>query len=286
MTARPIVLLAFAAAIALAPRAARADGPKRPSPKDLAEARAHFKDAEAAKARGDYQTAAVEYLAAYQLFEEPEFFFDTAEVYRLGGDEPNALTYYEKYLELDPQGRGAPVARTAADALRRSIAAKEDAARRAADDDAKRKADDEAKRKADDDARRQAALHAAEPPPAPPPAPPPSHRGRTLRIAGIVSGIDGVVLLGAGISYGLRARSISDEASGWTTFDPQRYAQGHAAQRDMLVLTGAGAAALITGGVLYYLGHDHARERDDAGTITFAPSIDGSSIGFVAAGRF
>ena len=65
--------------------------------------------------------AAVEYLAAYELFQEPAFFYNTAEVYRLAADEKNALVYYQKYLELDPHGKGAASSRAAIDQLRRSI---------------------------------------------------------------------------------------------------------------------------------------------------------------------
>src|ERR1700733_9112278 len=71
------------------PSSPKAPTPKAPAPKPsqkaIDEARKHFQAAEAAKARGEYQTAAVEYLAAYELFEEPAFFYDTAEVYRLAG---------------------------------------------------------------------------------------------------------------------------------------------------------------------------------------------------------
>src|SRR5439155_808853 len=123
-----------------APQApAKQSAPHKPSQKDIDEARKRFQKAEAAKARGEYQTAAVEYLAAYELFEEPAFFYDTADVYRLAGDEKNALVYYTKYLELAPSGKAAPAARIAADQIRRSIAAQEDATRRAADDEARRK---------------------------------------------------------------------------------------------------------------------------------------------------
>lgn len=130
---------------------------KQPTQQELASARAHFQAAEAAKARGDYKTAATEYLAAHDLFPDPEFYFDLGEVYRLAGDETDALTYYQKYLDLEPNGRGAATARTAVDELRHSVAAKQAAAKRAADDEARRKAADDARRKADQDAARRVA---------------------------------------------------------------------------------------------------------------------------------
>jgi tetratricopeptide (TPR) repeat protein len=302
---------------------------KQPTQKAIDEARKHFQSAEAAKARGEYQTAAVEYLAAYELFEEPAFFYDTAEVYRLAGDEKNALVYYTKYLELSPNGQGATAARTAADQLRRSIAGKEDAARRAAEDEARHKADD-AKRKADDakrktdqdtgrktddagrkadqaatrkladDAKRktgdgaqrkadQPATRTASTTDRPTGATSTSATatgaGRGMRIAGMAAGGAGVVALGVGVVFGLKAQSLSNEAAAWTTFDQKRYDEGKADDRNMLVLTGVGAAALVAGGVLYYLGH-RAEQATDTGALTIAPGIGASAVTLTAAGRF
>ncbi|HEX3758159.1 MAG TPA: hypothetical protein VHW23_05615 [Kofleriaceae bacterium] len=299
---------------------------KAPTPSDLAEARKHFQAAEAAKARAEYQTAAVEYLAAYELFQEPAFFYDTAEVYRLAGDEKSALAYYEKYLELDAHGQGAANARTAVDLLRRSVAAKEDAAQKAVAE-ARRKADAEARPRAgiprdatrggangpalpaqppaggnigspsiDHTSRQADAANAAGNQPVPPAAraatdapakptaaPPP---GRGLRIGGIAAGGTALVALGIGVAFGLKARSISDEVSNADVYDKSRDDQGHAAQRNMYIFTGIGAAALVTGGVLYYLG-DRARKQEQPGaTLTLAPVVGPSQISVAVGGRF
>jgi tetratricopeptide (TPR) repeat protein len=279
------VALVIAIAVAVGHRADAQPARGRPSAKDLAAARAHFRDAEAAKARGDYRTAAIEYLAAYELFEEPEFFFDVAEVDRLAGDEADALTYYEKYLELDPNGRGAAAARASADALRRSIAAKEDAAKHAAD--AAKHADDPQPVATTPPVHDTPPVHEPPPPQALPPAPPapPPRGGRGLRLAGLGVGALGVASIAGGVGFGLRARSIAGEASQWTTFDPDRYTQGKAAQRDMAILTGVGAAAVIAGGVLYYLGHREA-ERADEAALAVAPAVDPSSISLTVTGHF
>lgn len=256
-------------------RDALAERAKRPSKKELAAARKHFQAAEAAKSRGEYPTAASEYLAAYELFPEPEFLFNVGEVYRLGGDEQNALLHYQRYLELDPDGRGAAAARAASEELRRSLAAREAVA----------------------------PPPEKEPPPpatAPPPpverpaiaAPPPvrdeaprRRPGRGLKIAGLATAGAGVAALAAGVVFGLKARSISDEAGDWDTFDPDRYDQGEAAERNMLIFGAAGAAAVITGGVLFYLGH-RAGSRADDRAITVAPSVGARDLGVVASGRF
>src|SRR5262245_32121862 len=222
---------------------------KRPTQKQLDAARAHFKAAEAAKAHHEYKTAAVEYLAAYELFADPEFFFDTAEVYRLAGEEQDALTYYEKYLELDPNGRGAVSARASADQLRRAIAAREDAAKRMADQEARRKAEED--RRAADEAARLKAAQAAQAAR----TPPPGSSGRNLRLAGIAVGGTGAVALGVGVFFGLRAQSISDEVSKASAYDSARDNEGKAANRNMIIFTGLGGASVIIGGVLYYMGH-------------------------------
>jgi hypothetical protein len=102
-----------------------ANEPKgKPTPQELEQAREYFKAAEAARKQGDYQMAIEKYIATYRLFPDPEFFFDIGEVCRLVGDDGRALRYFQKYLELDPNGRGSAAAHTAVDELRRSIDAK------------------------------------------------------------------------------------------------------------------------------------------------------------------
>lgn len=309
----PTLALLVIGSLATSAEAQPAPTPKkRPTQQELDRARAHFKAAEATKLSHDYKTAAIEYLAAYELFEDPEFFFDVGEVYRLAGDEPNALTYYQKYLRLDPNGRGAPAARIAVNELQRSMAAKQDAtkrtpgegiAKRAADDAAKlppdadvargaadeetnHKAAQEAKRRAEEDVANHAVDEAVHTRPSPGLAPSGSG-GRGLRIAGLAAGGTGVVALGIGVAFGLRARGISDEISRWDRFDQARYDQGKAAERNMFILTSIGAAGLVTGGVLYYLGHRAGVADDDArSVVTFVPAIGQGAIAFTAGGSF
>jgi tetratricopeptide (TPR) repeat protein len=285
LTSLVTAVLAIAFAVSASAQPAPPTGkPAQPTAKQLEEAKKHFTAAETAKARGDFKTAAVEYLAAYEQFQDPEFFFNVAEVYKLGNDEENALAYYQKYLQLDPNGRGSAAARTAVDALTLSIAAKQDAAKHeaeaAAAAEAKRKADEEAKRKADEEAK----LKEAEPAPIEEPAP--QRPGGTLRIAGLATAGAGVVAIGVGVVFGLKAKSISNEAAQWDTFDQARFDQGEAAERNMFIFTGVGGAALLTGGVLYYLGHRAGATASDSSAVTVAPVITSDAVTFAAAGRF
>ena len=275
--------LALLCILALAATASAQPAPgKQPTQQQINAAKQHFAAAEAAKAKGDFKTAAVEYLAAYEQFNDPEFFFNVAEVYRLSNDEPNALMYYQKYLELDPTGRGAANARLNADALRRSIAAKEDAAKHSAEADAKRKAEEDAKRSAQAQqpvAQPQPEQEVDEPEPVTAGSP-----GRGMRIAGIATGGVGVVAIGVGVVFGLKSKSISNELSEADMFDQGRFDDGKAAERNMYIFTGVGVAALAAGGVLYYLGHRAGAQASD--TVAVVPSVAPNQVGFVAAGHF
>jgi tetratricopeptide (TPR) repeat protein len=284
---------------------------KQPTQQELASARAHFKAAEAAKARRDYKTAAIEYLAAHELFPDPEFFFDVGEVYRLAGDEPDALTYYQKYLELEPSGRGAATARTAIDELRRSIAAQQAAAKRAADDEAKRKAaedarrkadedaakratDDEAKRKAAEDARRKADEDAAmrasggeakrKQPATSPEMPPPAAAARawyrdpvTLALLGT-----GAAAIGVGTGFLWSAHSADQEARTAKTYQQVLDARSRAVQHSTRGLIAGGVGiALVGGGMVWTVLH---RESSEQRTVT-GWLMPGSG-GLAVTGRF
>jgi len=97
----------------------------------------------------------------------------------------------------------------------------------------------------------------------------------------------GVAALGAGVLFGLKARSIDDEARGWDVFDPDRFADGEAAERNMFIAYGVGGALVVTGGVLYYLGHKAGRRASDsAPQVTFAPSVTPTAVLLGASGDF
>jgi tetratricopeptide (TPR) repeat protein len=273
MTTRSLWILAAAAAAALCVFAPSAEAQppqatsKQPTQQQLDQARVHFEAAEIAKSRREYQTAAVEYLAAYELFQHPEFFYNVAEVYRLAGDEQNALTYYDKYLQIDPNGRGVSTARGYADLLRRSIAARQDALARAA-------AALEASR--EEERRRIAAAKITSEP-----ARHPEQPGRGMRIAGIASGGAGVVSLGVGVLFGFKMQSIEDEIAKDPVYRPSRYGEGDAAERNMFLFTGAGVAAIVTGGVLYYLGHREAKSAErSTRAVAFTPVVGSGQIAF------
>jgi tetratricopeptide (TPR) repeat protein len=264
----PLALLVIGSLAAPAAAQPAAAPKKQPTQQELASARAHFKAAAAAKARGDYKTAATEYLAAHELFPDPEFFFNVGEVYRLAGDEPDALTYYQKYLDLEPNGRGAAAARTAVDDLRRSIAARQAAARRTADDEAKRKAADDARRKTDEDAARRAAddearrTQPAASPEVPPAAPSPAVRVwyRDPIALGLLG--TGVAAIGVGTGFLLSAQSADQDAKAAKTYQQVQDAGDRASRRGTVgSITTAAGIALVGGGVAWIVLHRDSGEQ-------------------------
>jgi hypothetical protein len=81
-------------------------------------------------------------------------------------------------------------------------------------------------------------------------------RQSTLRTAGVVAAAAGVASLGAAVYFGLRARSLEARVTDAGRYDPSDDQAGRTAQSMQWVMYGVGAAALVAGGVLYYLGVD------------------------------
>jgi tetratricopeptide (TPR) repeat protein len=217
------------------------------TPDARARARRHYEIGERHQRAGDYDAAIAEYQAAYDLAPLPGLLFNLGQAFRLKGEKRQALAHYKLFLATAPQGRAAVEAEGHVRALEAAIA--------------------------------------AEPPPAPtppplapaePPAPPP--RGHGLRIAGYVTGGVGLAALGAGVTFGLRARSLARETE--ATFDPDKHAEGEAAERNMIIATAVGAAAVIAGVTLVLV------DRGAARRVEVAPVAFGGGGGVLVLGRF
>jgi tetratricopeptide (TPR) repeat protein len=231
----------------------------KPTAEQVTAAREHYAKGKAAQDAGEFETASEEYLAAYAASPQPLLLYNVAQVKRLSGANDEAIEYYEKYLTLDPDGPGAANSREIVAELR---AAKE-----------QDKPPIEPLLPEEEEARSL---------PIEPPGPPdivipilePKRKapsGKTLKIMGISTAGLGVVAIGAGVIFGLKARSKSDEVSSyegrWDETKNQLFDDGESAERLMLISTTVGAAAVITGGVLYYMGarKDARAERLEVG---------------------
>jgi tetratricopeptide (TPR) repeat protein len=237
----------------------------------------------AAQNSGDYETALTFYGKAYELVPHPVLLFNMAQAHRLAGRAKEAIDFYRKYLDADPKGTQRKPAMEFITALEVQLAAEEskrqaeaaaqaEAARQAeiARVDAARAAAEQAAR--DEAARAEAARVAA----AAHPDPETHHPDRTdhsavgsdrgnkpLRLAGIGTASLGVVALGAGVAFGLKARSLSNDLSQpGAIYDPAKISRGENADRNFLIATAAGGALIVAGTVMFVLGRRHHRAND------------------------
>ena len=255
-----IVLGTTAAAVVAAP-AAPAFAQKKIDKKKQAK---EYVDAGlAAQAGGDYDGAVIFYQKAYDLVPHPVLHFNIGQAHRLAGRDEEALAAYQAYLEAEPGGVKAKEARGFVKEIEARLAVKrkqeaEEAARRAAEEEARRKQEEEARKALPPD---------PEPEPEPEPEPDPEPRrdggGGWMRPTGIAVGAAGVVSLGIGAFFGLKAKSLSDELSEpGAQFDPGKEADGEAAERNMFITVGAGAVLVAGGVVLFVLGGGDSGERE------------------------
>jgi hypothetical protein len=102
-----------------------------------------------------------------------------------------------------------------------------------------------------------------------------------LRIAGLATGAAGVVAIGVGATYGLKALKIANEVE--DRFSMAREAEGKRANKIAIACYISGGVLVGAGATLYWLGYrrDH---REQA--LTIAPVVSAELTGIVVAGSF
>jgi tetratricopeptide (TPR) repeat protein len=267
---RGTLLIALVLALAApAPPVRAADKTARVDRVRVKQARQAFELGKKAYTVGDFDHAIELWKEGYELKDDPIFLYNIAQAYRQKGDSAKAIFYYRGYLRDAPQAKNRPEVEARMAELQRGI--------------------DEAER----------AAQAAPPPPPPAPPPPAAQEvapaaspvasdeqpkpGKAMRVAGIVTVGVGVAALGAATFFGLRARSLANEledATGsgqpWSQDLADKESRGKTMNILSLVGCGVGAAAVVTGGILYYLGaRKDAQERT-----AFLPAIgpDGAQV--------
>jgi tetratricopeptide (TPR) repeat protein len=209
-----------------------------------AQAREHFDKGRTFYNVGQYDQAITEFQQAYLLMKEPLFLFNIAQSYRLKGDCDSALRFYKNYLREQPEP---PILEEVEAAVQKC-------------EDKK-----------------------AQTPPTPPPTERPK-RGKGLRIAGLSTMAAGVLLAGMGVYFGVQAKSDADAVSDYTgPWGPEQEdleARGQRNEMLFFVLTGTGAAAIIGGGVLYYLG---LRQLKESPAVAIIPAAGGFHVSWALA---
>jgi len=252
MRLRLSVLLSVMCVVAAPVRGHAGPDDGEPSSEDKAEARRLTEEGIAAQDDGDYTAAIERFEAAYRRVPHPVLLFNLGQAHRLAGNLAQALRYYQRYLEVDPDGEKADLAREHAAAIRA------------------------------ENAEINVAMAPAEPLAGDEPVVARSHPGRSLRWAGTTTLVVGVAAIGVGIWYGYRAQSISDDLSGydgeaWRDYVLAQQAEGKRAEASMIVFTTAGTAALVTGGLLWWAGH-RRDERATTATVSLVPGGAGVTV--------
>ena len=219
-----------------------------------AEARDHYEKGLTHYNLGEFDPAVEEFKKAYELSNAPGLLFNIAQVYRAKEDYKQALYFYRTFLRLQPEAPNrADVEARIAD-LERMVAEKQKL--------------QEAPPKETLPPNGEAKPEVQAPPPPMQSAPPVQRKdtgepesGKTYEIAGLVTAGVGVALLGTGIAFGLSASSASDDltkasqmGTPWSPALQQKYDDGQSASTKSTLFTILGGAAIVGGGVLYYLG--------------------------------
>lgn len=251
---------------------------------------------------GDYETAIDLYLRAYELSREAILLSNIGAAYQAQGASAQALPYFCRYLEADPQGKLATFAREQAEALaveleRSPACGKPRFAPRA---DAARVLDDggvaatgtgapTSKRTADAADDRDDGDEPGEPAPAIRLDASSSERSSgaagVMRVAGWSLGIGGIAALGAGGYYGWVGKRASDVINGnrdaWTADELEQERIGEQANTRMKVFLIAGGAATATAVALLLWSRSLRRE---ASSVSLVPTLDPTSQGLAVVG--
>jgi tetratricopeptide (TPR) repeat protein len=253
-------IVALATALGAAPAAGQPAG----------DARRHYEAGEAAYVAGRYDEAVAELTRAYELSKAPEMLFNIAQAHRLAGRCRQAVVAYETYVQRAPGGKRVGDARTFLAEL----------------------GDCPAEARAGGDARITGARGGPRSTGSPGPAAggparaghPVDRGGRGRRITGLVTAGVGAALIGTGVYFALDARDkagqVERHTGEWGPAQQDVQRSGKRAEKLAVGFAATGAAALIGGTVLWFLGRGPAR----ADGVTRAPRGDGAAL--VWTGRF
>ncbi|MBL4634197.1 MAG: hypothetical protein JKY56_10005 [Kofleriaceae bacterium] len=228
-------------------------------------------------------------MQAYKLYPQPLFLYNVAQVKRLAGDKTASLSYYQQYLALEPNGRGAANTREIMVELRSQIAA--DKARAESESRSTDPKDDspdntDASKPEVAELPDTEAIAPVEMLESPTPGTTTSP-GRTLKIASLSTAGIGILALGASAYFATQAISKHDELADfrgtWTSRGQAIWDEGESADRWTVVTASVGAAALLSSVVLYAIGSGKA---SGAEKLTLLPMSTSESASIMLRGSF
>lgn len=265
---------ALASLLAAAPALAQ---PKRPAPDPSMEL---VKQAIAKSQAGDHLGAIDLYLQAYNLNPQHTLLSNVGAEYQAADKPVEALKYFCMYLDKDPTGTNATYATSKARALQIELGNKD-----VSDDDVcapPRKAPPTPQGETTPGLTGTEGLGGPNDP-----KDTGGSSGGTLKLAGLVAGVVGLVGVGVGTYYGIKAQENSDILSNhdpmmmWQDNLRDIEEQGQQYEDRQILLTVAGGALAVTGAVLFIVG---ATREPSSEQLSVRPLATPESLGF-AIGR-
>jgi tetratricopeptide (TPR) repeat protein len=274
---------AIACIVVLAPALAAAQPPPTPAQKQAASDK--VKKAIAKSQSGDHETAVELYLEAYTIIPQPLLLSNVGSEYQQMKKPVEALKYFCKYLEADPTGNNVSYATAQA----RTLYIELGGVASVDDDQLCKPIVKPKKEEPPPPPLREEKREEPTPTPTGPVDSGPKKATPTLRYVGFGVALVGAGVFGAGVYFGIQAKSISDEISEHNINDPwpanikEREQEGKDAEKKQVGLMIGGGLALAAGVVMVVVG---APSPSAETSVSFAPVATGDSLGFAAAGRF
>ncbi|MCU1279910.1 MAG: Thiol-disulfide isomerase [bacterium] len=234
-------------------------------------AREHYRKGSVAYELGHYDVAISEYEAAYSAFNEPTLLYNLGQAHRLAKHLSEALHFYRMYLVKVPDAPNRADVEARIGALNAALAQQSPAQHQptppsTATTTATSASPPPSSTKTEETQAQPAVVATV--------APADRSKARTLKVSGIVVGVLGVGLVGAGVGVGFVAKKAGDDISradaNHQPFDPSKYATYQNDQIISGVLIGVGAAAVVTGTVLAIVG---ARRGRAPMAVQIAPQV-------------
>jgi len=92
--------------------------------------------------------------------------------------------------------------------------------------------------------------------------------------------------LAVGGKFGLDAKSLEQDVTGNTVWSQKDFDDGQDAERNALLFFGIGGAAVVTGGVLYWLGRSKSRSSNTESQISMTPTPTRNGASLLVHGSF
>jgi tetratricopeptide (TPR) repeat protein len=250
-------------------------------------------DGIAAQNAKDYDKAIDLYQKAFQLIPHPILLYNIGLAHKLAGRPARAVSFFERYLKLEPNGDKAADVRADLAALKAAAAAQPAEPEGPPEPEATVTAPPEPRPDASQPEDPPVKVlvrndvHRAETG---------EHPGRSLRIAGLALAGAGLASAALGGYFGLRVGQIEDDARdeidrALANGDPppsmevlqQKYGKdGDAAERNQFIAYGIAGTLVIGGAVTYYLGY---RKDRSAPTTALVPVVRPDFAGLAFSGR-